>query len=72
MVDLESVDSLLEQNQLYEIIMEHFQFTGSQNGKRIIEDWEEMKKKFVKVYPRDYKRVIEANSEKKSNEVTSG
>jgi glutamate synthase domain-containing protein 2/glutamate synthase domain-containing protein 3 len=72
MVDLESVDSLLEQNELYGIIMEHFQFTGSQNGKRIIEDWEEMKKKFVKVYPRDYKRVIEANSEKKSNEVTSG
>ncbi len=72
LVDLESVDSIQEQTELYEIILEHFQSTGSKNGKRVIENWDQMKKKFVKVYPRDYKRVIEGNSKRNLNGVNRG
>jgi glutamate synthase (ferredoxin) len=34
-------------------------YTGSDRPKRFLEDWEAYRPKFVKVYPNDYRRVIE-------------
>ncbi|MCB0863966.1 MAG: glutamate synthase subunit alpha, partial [Solirubrobacterales bacterium] len=40
------------------LIQEHFERTGSEVARRIIDDWDEMSAKFVKVFPADYKRVL--------------
>jgi glutamate synthase (NADPH/NADH) large chain/glutamate synthase (ferredoxin) len=41
-------------------------YTGSRNAKRILDSWEAMVPKFVKVMPVDYKRVLEERRRKAS------
>ena len=38
----------------------------------ILADWSKAKSKFVKVYPRDYKKVMEAKKAKEANEREGG
>jgi glutamate synthase (NADPH) large chain len=49
----------------YEIIRrmvrDHFRYTGSPKALGILQDWNSFKQYFVKVYPRDYKAVLEKN-----------
>ena len=59
MVDLEPVVDDEDRHKLKGLIEEHFQVTESVNAKRVLEDWDDMLPKFVKVMPRDYKRVLE-------------
>ena len=42
------------------LIEEHYQSTQSAVAKKVLDEWEETLSKFVKVYPTDYRRVIEA------------
>jgi glutamate synthase domain-containing protein 2/glutamate synthase domain-containing protein 1/glutamate synthase domain-containing protein 3 len=58
MVDLESVESETDEIALRELLEEHRQATGSVNAGRVLDNWHEMLPKFVKVMPRDYKRVL--------------
>ena len=37
----------------------HVQYTGSAVGDRILADWDTYRNKFVKVIPKDYKRMLE-------------
>ena len=62
MVDLEGLGDDDEQV-LRELIDRHVVETGSDVGIRILADWEVLKARFVKVMPRDYKRVLEAAAE---------
>jgi glutamate synthase (ferredoxin) len=41
-----------------QMVENHVKYTKSAKGSRVIANWEEMAPKFVKVMPRDYKRVI--------------
>jgi glutamate synthase domain-containing protein 3 len=50
------------------LIEEHLQSTHSAVAKKILDEWKETLPKFVKVYPTDYRRVIEARKNKKQNE----
>lgn len=58
MVELEPVVSDEDKRQLHEMITSHFLYTGSRNAKRILDGWEAILPKFVKVMPIDYKRVL--------------
>jgi len=58
MVDLEAVESESDEMELRELLEEHRKLTGSKNAARVLDDWSTMLPKFVKVMPRDYKRVI--------------
>ena len=58
MVDLESVTEEVDQTELRRIIEDHLRYTGSSNAQRVIDGWDEMLPKFVKVMPVDYKRVL--------------
>jgi len=40
------------------LIEEHRQRTGSPVAARILSDWEALSRRFVKVFPTDYKRVL--------------
>ncbi|MCE0498775.1 MAG: glutamate synthase large subunit [Methylacidiphilales bacterium] len=62
MVALEKFDGEeAEQSELVRrLIKRHADYTGSLRAFKILALWEEMMPKFVKVMPRDYKRVIQA------------
>ncbi|NJN27794.1 MAG: glutamate synthase large subunit [Cyclobacteriaceae bacterium] len=49
---------------LKELIGNHHKFTGSTVAKGILDNWEDSLSQFVKVMPRDYKRVLLANKVK--------
>lgn len=66
-VDLVSVEEPEDVEHLKALIEEHFQNTQSSVAKRILDEWEAILPKFVKVYPRDYRRVLEER--KKQNKV---
>jgi len=60
MVDLEPVTSEEDELLLRRLITDHAKLTGSTTAQTMNDSWEDMKKKFVKVMPRDYRRVLEA------------
>ena len=60
MVDLETVVEAEEIADLCEMIAKHHQYTGSLKAKEVLDSWEASLPKFVKVIPRDYKRVIQS------------
>jgi glutamate synthase (ferredoxin) len=59
MVTLYPLNDLEEIAQVREMIRKHAEYTGSDRTRQILAQWEEMVKKFVKVYPNDYRRVVE-------------
>lgn len=60
MVDLERLVEAEEISDLKEMIAKHHEYTGSRKAKEVLDDWEGFLPKFVKVIPRDYKRVIQS------------
>jgi glutamate synthase (ferredoxin) len=48
-----------EVEDLREVIQRHATYTGSQKAARVLANWSEMSAKFVKVMPKDYKRMLE-------------
>jgi glutamate synthase (ferredoxin) len=60
MVGLEKLEDPEEIKDLQELIQNHANYTNSAKGKAVLADWEVSIPKFVKVMPRDYKRVLQA------------
>lgn len=62
MVDLDTCD-LNDKNELFSMIRKHFEYTGSTVAKFILEDLDNQLQHFVKVFPRDYKKVLQQKAE---------
>ncbi|MGA7705613.1 MAG: glutamate synthase-related protein, partial [Solirubrobacteraceae bacterium] len=60
MVSLEKLTDPEEIQEVRAMIQRHAEYTASERARNILKLWEEMVPKFVKVMPKDYKRVIEA------------
>ncbi len=60
MVALEKLEDAEEIKDLYEMIQQHIDYTKSEKGSKVLANWKEMVPKFVKVMPKDYKRVLQA------------
>ncbi|HEY3377444.1 MAG TPA: glutamate synthase large subunit [Armatimonadota bacterium] len=60
MVDLDLVEDTGEIAELRGMIERHAEYTGSTVAQRVLAEWETLLPKFVKVIPKDYKRVLEA------------
>ncbi|MDF2522577.1 MAG: glutamate synthase large subunit [Clostridiales bacterium] len=60
MVDIENCTDADEIKEIRTMIEKHIQYTGSEYAKKILDSWEQMLPKLVKVMPRDYKRMLEA------------
>jgi glutamate synthase (NADPH) large chain len=58
LVDLEELDEQ-DEEQIRELIAEHVARTGSMVGRNLMASWERSRERFVKVMPRDYRRVLE-------------
>ena len=56
-VDLEPVPAE-DIDLLFAMISSHVEATASPRGKWVLENWENMLPKFVKVFPHEYKRVL--------------
>ena len=57
--DLESVLPGTEsESELLDIINQHVEATGSEKGKRILENWNSERPKFVKIFPVDYRNAL--------------
>jgi glutamate synthase (ferredoxin) len=60
MVDLEAMTDPEEIADLKQLIQNHADYTQSAKAKQVLAQWEAMLPKFVRVIPRDYKRVLAA------------
>jgi glutamate synthase domain-containing protein 2/glutamate synthase domain-containing protein 1/glutamate synthase domain-containing protein 3 len=59
MVQLSKLEDPAEIEELRDLIRKHAEYTKSDVGWKVLALWEQMLPKFVKVYPNDYRRVIE-------------
>jgi glutamate synthase (ferredoxin) len=59
MVKLFSLEDSQEIDMVQAMIRRHAEYTSSDRAWRVLALWDEMVPKFVKVYPNDYRRVIE-------------
>ena len=53
---------------LKRLIKNHSMYTNSPLAKRILADWENQQKHFIKVMPRDYKKALQRLAEEKKVE----
>jgi len=58
MVELERIDSPEEADEVCQLIAMHQRYTGSTVAERVLDAWPENVPQFVKVMPRDYRRVL--------------
>jgi glutamate synthase (NADPH/NADH) large chain len=66
MVDVEELDHR-DEDVVEELISNHVEYTDSQRGAEILENWATEKSKFVKVIPPKYKQVLAESREENSN-----
>ena len=59
MVELESIKSDEDKKLLKELIERHYNWTASRQAERILNSWNDMLGKFVKVVPIDYRKSLE-------------
>jgi glutamate synthase (ferredoxin) len=60
MVDLEKLADADEIEEVWKMVQRHQTYTKSELAARVLASWEGMAQKFVKVIPKDYKRVLQA------------
>jgi glutamate synthase domain-containing protein 3 len=59
MVDVEPFDDPADRELVRDLLIQHAGYTGSAVAKRLLNEWERLAPKFIKIMPRDYRRVLE-------------
>ncbi len=67
MVKLQTLDDAEEIELVQAMIRKHAEYTKSARAWKVLALWEQMVPKFVKVYPNDYRRVIETQKRYKAS-----
>ncbi len=60
MVDLDPLQLDEDVDLVQSLLRKHIEATGSERAQWVLENWHRLQPKFVKVFPRDYRRVIDA------------
>jgi glutamate synthase (NADPH) large chain len=63
MVDLDTVDEE-DAAEIKDMIQKHYAYTGSRVAKFVLDDMDNQLKNFVKVFPKDYKKVLSEKKER--------
>ena len=63
MVDLVKFESEEDVDLVQSLLRKHIEATNSERAQFVIENWDRLQSKFVKVYPRDFRRVLEAQKQ---------
>ena len=53
-------------NEVKEMLHSHLHYTESAKASYVLENWDDFVKKFVKVIPKDYKRMMKSIEEQKA------
>ena len=69
MVDLEPVETPEDQLALKQMVEWHVKYTFSDKGQKVLDNWKALLPKFVKVMPRDYRRVMKSHNQRLPKEV---
>jgi len=59
LVTLEKLESEEEMNEIQEMIQKHVEYTGSPQGRKVLDNWKSYSLRLTKVIPKDYKRMLE-------------
>jgi len=68
MVDIDPLDAKDEQT-VKRLVEKHLELTKSPRARFILEQWPTMVKKFVKIFPHDYKRVLNVSQEEQGKKI---
>lgn len=71
MVEFETLENNQEINEVREMIINHFYYTQSKSADNALKDWDQIVGKFVKVIPKDYKRMMESIQEQKESGLSA-
>lgn len=71
-LELESMESEQDMEELRFLIEKHLQYTGSIPAQIILDDWDTQIKRFIKVMPTDYKRVLMAKGTEENISAVAG
>jgi glutamate synthase domain-containing protein 3 len=63
MVGLEAVESEEDIELLHGMVERHMEWTGSERARRVLDEWDEVLPKFIKIMPHDLKRVLRERQE---------
>ena len=66
MVDLDLVETEADISELRQLIKNHLAFTDSPVAAAVLANWTESLGQFIKVMPRDYKRVLQQQAQQVS------
>jgi glutamate synthase (ferredoxin) len=58
MVEVEALTDPAEIARVRKLVEQHLHWTDSTRARQVLEDWEAMVKRFVKVIPKDFKRML--------------
>ena len=58
MVDFDPL-SLKDEEHILSLLCKHVHLTGSRVAQHLLDNWDEASGQFVKVYPKEYKKVLE-------------
>jgi glutamate synthase (NADPH) large chain len=62
LMEMDEADAI----EVRDLIAEHVAHTGSPVGQRVLDDWDNVAPKFVKVFPEDYRNVLEQLAEEEA------
>ncbi|MDQ0220643.1 glutamate synthase large subunit [Peribacillus cavernae] len=70
MIEFETLQDNAESRTVKEMIAKHYQYTGSPKAAFVLDNWKETLNKFVKVIPKDYKRMLNSIQAQKNAGLT--
>jgi len=70
MVDIDPMTAAEDVELVKELLKRHAHYTGSTVAGKILAGWKAQQAKFVKVTPKDYKRVLAAISKARLNGIS--
>ncbi|MDR2765404.1 MAG: glutamate synthase large subunit [Tannerella sp.] len=65
MVELSLIEDSVSRRELYELICNHHQYTGSLLAAKIIDNWDKYVEEFIQIVPIEYKKVLQEEQMKK-------
>jgi glutamate synthase domain-containing protein 3 len=57
-VDLEPIIETKDADIIRDLVKRHHEFTDSPRAKWILQNWDDMLPRFIKIFPHEYKRVL--------------
>ncbi|NMD69149.1 glutamate synthase large subunit [Bacillus sp. DNRA2] len=71
MIEFEALTDAQEITELKQLVLKHHQYTGSPLANDVLNNWDDFVGKFLKIIPKDYKRMIQQIQKQKQSGLTS-